>query len=108
MNKMIEKNKVATIDEIVPIKQNSVESTVICSNDYGAVTVYSLDQGQGLMDNISPYDTLLNVMEGHANVIINNVENHVKEGQFIIMPAHVSHAVFAEQKLRLQLTMIKS
>jgi quercetin dioxygenase-like cupin family protein len=71
------------------------------------VTLFAFDKGQKLSEHSAPFDAMIQVLEGKAEVMINRVPYEVNGGQAIIMPANIPHAVNAIEKFKMLLTMIK-
>jgi quercetin dioxygenase-like cupin family protein len=72
------------------------------------VTVFSFDKGQGLSEHTAPFDALVHVIEGQAEIIIGGTPHPVSAGEVILMPANVPHAVRAPERFKMLLTMIKA
>ncbi|MBN1594538.1 cupin domain-containing protein, partial [candidate division FCPU426 bacterium] len=68
---------------------------------------FAFDQGQGLSEHTAPYDALVQVVEGASAISIDKKTYHVKEGEMIIMPANLPHALKAVEKFKMILTMIR-
>jgi quercetin dioxygenase-like cupin family protein len=76
-------------------------------NQSGNVTLFSFDKGQGLSEHTAPFDALVQIIEGKAEIIIGGAPHLLETGQIIIMPANVSHAVYATERFKMMLTMIR-
>ena len=76
-------------------------------NQAGNVTLFSFDKGQGLSEHSAPFDALVQVLDGEAEVRIGGEPHLVKEGEIIIMPANIPHALHAVERFKMLLTMIK-
>ncbi|MGC8742548.1 MAG: cupin domain-containing protein [Verrucomicrobiia bacterium] len=86
----------------------AIVSREIIRKATGTVTVFAFDSGQGLSEHTSPYDALVNVIEGEGEIIIGGVSYKVKAGEMILMPANKPHAVKANQPFKMVLIMIRS
>jgi quercetin dioxygenase-like cupin family protein len=73
----------------------------------GNVTLFAFDQGQKLSEHSAPFDAMVQVLEGKAEILINGTPYELITGQAIIMPANIPHAVNATEKFKMLLTMIK-
>ena len=73
----------------------------------GNVTLFAFDEEQGLTEHTSPFNALIQVIEGEAEITIGGKPVSVAEGECILMPANIPHAVFANKKFKMILTMIK-
>ena len=95
------------LGSLVTYQTGSVVSRTIIDRKTGTVTVFAFDEGDGLSEHISPYDALLHVIEGEALVTVAGVENKMKEGEGVILPAGKPHAVRATKRFKMLLTMIR-
>lgn len=73
----------------------------------GNVSLFAFDKGQKLSEHTAPFDALLQVVEGEAEIVIGGTPNVVSAGMTIIMPANIPHAVNATERFKMVLTMIK-
>jgi quercetin dioxygenase-like cupin family protein len=80
---------------------------MIVFKEAGTITVFSFDAGEGLSEHTAPYDAVLMVTEGSAEVQIDKKPFTVRAGEMIILPASKPHAVFAHERFRMILTMIR-
>jgi quercetin dioxygenase-like cupin family protein len=74
----------------------------------GNVTVFAFDEGQGLSEHTAPFDALVQVVEGDAEITISGKPHRVQGGEMILMPAGQPHALKAIQRFKMILTMIRS
>ena len=91
----------------VEYSTEGVVSKRVIDNPAGSVTLFAFDKGQRLSTHSAPYDALVQVVEGGAEITINDVPHHLVAGECIIMPAQVPHAVNAVSQFKMILTMIK-
>ena len=91
----IEKSKTHILIEIIEYVPNSVVSKTIIRKTTGNVTVSAIDTGETLAEKISPYDTFIQIIEGKAEVVIDDIPNILYTGQGIIIPAHTVNVVNA-------------
>ncbi len=103
----IKHSSVFTFSTSVDYAKDSIVSKIIMKKDTGNITLFAFDQGQELSEHTTPYDALIQVVEGEGNVIINREVYTVKTGESIIMPADIPHAVKADKQFKMVLTMIK-
>lgn len=94
--------------ELVNYQDGSIVSRTLIDKDPGTITVFAFDKGQNLSEHTAPYDALVEVVEGRGVVTIEGKEFTVTEGQQIIMPANVPHAVAATEKFKMVLVMIRA
>ena len=104
----IEKSKSHILIEIIEYVPNSVVSKTIIRKTTGNVSVVAIDTGETMAEKISPFDTFIQVIEGIAEVVIDDVSSALKTGQAIIIPAHTSHIVRANVRFKMVATIIKS
>jgi quercetin dioxygenase-like cupin family protein len=91
----------------VEYSSDGIVSKKIIQKPAGNVTLFAFDMGQELSEHSAPFDALIQVLEGAAQIIINKVPYEVQQGSSIIMPANIPHAVKAPSKFKMLLTMIK-
>ena len=96
------------IVELIEYIPNSVLRKTIMKKTTGNVTVASFDTGEALTENTSPFDTFIQIIEGNAEIIINKRSNSLLCGQGIIIPAHASHVIKANERFKMTQTVIKS
>jgi quercetin dioxygenase-like cupin family protein len=107
-NVEVEKSKAHILIEIIEYVPNSVVSKTIIRKTTGNINVVAIDTGESLGERISPFDTFLQVIEGMAEVVIDNKSNILKTGEGIIIPAHTSNTVKANERFKMISTIIKS
>ncbi len=93
---------------LVDYQAGSVVSRTIVEAETGTVTLFAFDRGQGLSEHSAPFDALVYVIDGTAEVTIGGQVNRVCAGEMIIMPADVPHAVDAPENFKMLLVMIRS
>ena len=93
---------------LVDYKKDSVVSRTIMEKKTGTVTLFSFDKGQGLSEHTAPFDALVEVIDGEAEITVAGRPNAVKAGEFIIMPAGKSHALRAVKRFKMSLIMIRA
>ena len=94
--------------ELVTYQDGSVVSRQITKAEAGNVTLFAFDTAQELSEHTAPFDALVQVLEGEADIFISGLSFHLKTGQSIILPASKPHAVKAPQKFKMLLTMIRT
>lgn len=95
------------LNDLVDYSADSVVSKTIVDKHTGTITLFSFDKGQSLSEHTSPYDAVVQVLDGKASLTIGGEIQHVSAGEIIVMPANVAHAVDAEEKFKMLLTMIR-
>jgi len=101
------KAEILNLAELVSYQTGSVVSRQITKTDAGNVTLFAFDTGQELSEHTAPFDALVHVVEGEAEIIISGKSYHLKSGEAIIMPADEPHAVKATRQFKMLLTMIR-
>jgi len=74
----------------------------------GTVTLFAFDESQGLSEHVAPFDALLYVLDGEAQVTVSCKSITVKEGEITVLPANEPHALAAKTKFKMLLVMIKA
>ena len=108
INNEFTKGKMFNFNNEIEYAQGSVVSKIILKKESGNVTIFSFDKGQNLSEHTAPFDAMIQVIEGEAEITINKEPFMLKAGENIIMPANIPHAVDALTKFKMVLTMIKS
>jgi quercetin dioxygenase-like cupin family protein len=94
--------------DLIDYQAGSVVSRTIIDKKAGTITLFAFDQKQGLSEHTAPYDALVYVLDGEADVVISGKPVRLKKGEFTIMPANEPHALSAVTRFKMLLTMIKS
>ncbi len=102
------KSQTLHIAELVNYQEGSVVSRQITKAEAGNVTLFAFDKDQGLSEHTAPFDALVHVLEGEAEVTISGQSYRLNAGDAIIMPANEPHALKAIQKFKMLLTMIRA
>ena len=92
-----------TLTEYQP---GAIVSRMVINKKAGTVTTFAFEAGGGLSEHTAPYDALLIVLEGEADIPVGGTPHHLTEGQMIIMPANVPHAVHPTTRFKMLLVMI--
>lgn len=93
---------------LIDYSADSIVSKTILDKPAGTVTLFAFDKGQKLSEHTTHYDAIVQVAEGEATITIAGEEKQVSAGEIIIMPANVPHAVSADKKFKMLLTMIRA
>ncbi|NOY78294.1 MAG: cupin domain-containing protein [Calditrichaeota bacterium] len=99
---------VHTLVDLVSYQADSVVSKTLLKKDAGSVTLFAFDQNQALSEHTAPYDALVYIMDGEAEITISGKPFILRTGESIIMPANDPHGLKATQKFKMMLVMIKS
>ncbi len=100
--------QVLRLTDLVDYQQGSVVSRTIIDKKTGTLTLFAFDEGQGLSEHTAPFDTLVYLIDGEAQITISGKAYHLTEGEMVIMPANEPHALKAVKKFKMLLVMIKS
>jgi len=93
---------------LVEYADDSIVSKTILDKPVGTITLFAFDKGQKLSEHTAPYDAVVQVIDGSAQLTIGGEDVRVLAGEIIIMPANVPHAVAALEKFKMLLTMIRA
>ena len=93
--------------ESIEYSKGSVVSKTIIDKKSGTVTLFAFDEGQKLSEHTAPFDAMVQLLDGEAEIIINKKPFILTQNEIIIMPANIPHAVNAVKKFKMLLTMIK-
>lgn len=99
---------VQNLAQLIDYQQGSIVSRHILNKKTGTVTLFAFDAGESLSEHTAPYDALVNIIEGSAEVAIAQKPFRLSCGEMIVMPANQPHAVKALQKFKMLLIMIRS
>jgi quercetin dioxygenase-like cupin family protein len=100
------RGKILGVKDLAAYQDGAVASRTVVLKKAGTVTAFAFDAGEGLPEHTAPYDAMLQGVEGEAEITIGGNAQHLAEGQMVIMPARVPHAVKALSRFRMLLTMI--
>lgn len=96
------------LKDYIEYSPGSVVSKTLKQNPAGTITLFAFDAGQGLSEHSAPFDAVVQVIDGEGLFIIGGEDHNLKDGQLIIMPANVPHAVKAERRFKMLLTMLRT
>ncbi|MFA5199308.1 MAG: cupin domain-containing protein [Candidatus Omnitrophota bacterium] len=94
--------------DLLKYQADAVVSQEIVRKEIGTVTLFAFDKGQGLSEHTSPFDALVYIADGRAEIKIAGKPSIVKNGEMIIISANKPHALKAVQKFKMLLVMLKS
>jgi quercetin dioxygenase-like cupin family protein len=107
-NPEFEKSIILVLIDIIEYVTGSVVSRTIIRKTTGNITLVAIDTGEALTENISPFDIFIQIIEGTAEVVIEDNSITLRTGQGIIIPAHSSHMIKANERFKMISTIIKS
>jgi quercetin dioxygenase-like cupin family protein len=91
----------------VDYSDDSVVSKTLLKKTTGNITLFAFDAGQGLSEHTAPFDAVVYILDGQARITIGGQPRSVGEGEMLIMPANISHALHAEERFKMLLVMIR-
>jgi quercetin dioxygenase-like cupin family protein len=94
--------------ELVQYQAGAVVSRTLVKRPTGTVTAFAFDAGEGLSEHTAPFDALVLMVEGEAEIPIAGLTHRVKAGEILMLPAHQPHAVKALTQFKMILVMIKA
>jgi len=92
--------------DLIAYQEGSVVSRMIVYKKSGTITLFAFDAGEGLSEHTAPFDAIASIIDGEAEISIEKKQYLLKEGQMIIMPANKPHALHAQQRFKMMLSMI--
>jgi quercetin dioxygenase-like cupin family protein len=98
--------QVVRLVDLVDCQEGSVVSRTVVDKKAGTVTVFAFDAGEGLSEHTAPYDALVYVVDGEAEVVIAGQRVLLRVGEMVVMPANKPHALRAVKRFKMVLTMI--
>ena len=98
----------AKLTSLVNYQDGSIVSRTIIDKETGTVTLFAFDKGQGLSEHTAPYDAMVYLLDGEVEITISGKPLHLRQGEMIIMPADIPHALRAVKRFKMILTMIRS
>ncbi|MFQ6040736.1 MAG: cupin domain-containing protein [Candidatus Poribacteria bacterium] len=96
------------LKEMVDYQDGSIVSRTIIDKKTGTATLFAFDKGESLSEHTTPYDAMVHLIDGAGEFVIGGVSYELNEGEMIIMPADIPHAVKAKEKFKMLLLMIRS
>ncbi len=96
------------LDKLIDYAPDSIVSKTIVDKPVGTITLFAFDAGQKLSEHTAPYDAVVQVIDGRAMLTIGGQATTVSAGEIIIMPNNVPHAVTADERFKMLLTMIRA
>jgi quercetin dioxygenase-like cupin family protein len=102
------KAKVLKVEDLIEYQDGAVVSREIIRKETGTVTIFAFDTGEGLSEHTAPFDAMVQIIDGKAEISISSKKNILDKGDMIIMPANEPHALYAVERYKMVLTMIRS
>ena len=105
---MDRENVARSLVDLVAYQEAAVVSKTLLEKKTGTVTLFAFDKGQGLSEHTAPFDAMVFVLDGVAEIVIAGNPVLVRQGEMLVMPANQPHALKAVERFKMMLTMIKS
>ncbi len=100
--------RVLTLAGLIDYQAGSVVSRTLIDRKTGTLTLFVFDEGQGLSEHTAPFDALVYLFDGEADIVISGQAHRVRAGEMIIMPADKPHALKAVRRFKMLLAMVRS
>ncbi|MDH7599888.1 MAG: cupin domain-containing protein [Sedimentisphaerales bacterium] len=92
---------------LIDLASNAIVSKTIIDRPAGTITLFAFDRGQRLSEHTSPFDAVVQILEGKALITIGTASMEISAGQLIVMPAGVPHALAAVEPFKMMLIMVR-
>ena len=94
--------------DLIEYQEGSVVSRTLIDRKLGTVTLFAFDKGEGLSEHTAPFDAMVYLLDGEAQITISGKPIHLKDGEMVVMPANEPHALKAISRFKMLLIMIRS
>lgn len=101
------KGKAFNLNAFIDYADDSVVSKTLIKKEIGNVTLFAFDAGQGLSEHTAPFDAVVYILDGEAEISVGGQPQDVVAGEMLIMPANISHALHAKTPFKMLLVMIR-
>ena len=105
--RIVDLTQVLKLKDVAAYQERSVVSREVIKKPSGTMTIFAFDKDEGLSEHTAPFDAVVYLLEGEAEIRIDGKPHSVKEGEMIIMPANKPHALKAVTRYKMLLVMIK-
>lgn len=105
--KKLPHSKVIKLDEVIPVAPNQAASMTLVQRPDLGMTLFSLDQGEGIKMHTTKGDALVQILSGSAEITIGEQQYTVSQGEAIVMPSDIPHALHAREVFQMLLTVVK-
>lgn len=96
------------LDAHIAYFDESVVSKTLLKKEAGNITLFAFEAGQGLSEHTAPFDAVVYIVDGEAQVTIGGATQSVGTGEMLVMPANIPHALHAARRFKMLLVMIRS
>ena len=105
MYKNIDTQTKLNLKDLVEYQEGQVVSKTLVQNDYVSMTIFSFDKGEEISTHAAGGDAMVTVLEGKGRFTVGDEVFYVEEGETLIMPKDIPHAVYGEERFKMQLTV---
>jgi quercetin dioxygenase-like cupin family protein len=102
------KGEAFNLESHIEYAAGSVVSKTLIKKEIGTITLFAFDQDQGLSEHTAPFDAVVHILDGTAEITIGGKPQIVNAGEMLIMPANIAHALQAKERFKMLLVMIRS
>jgi quercetin dioxygenase-like cupin family protein len=99
--------KVLNLKDLVQYQEGTIASRMIVNRKAGNITIFAFDVGEGLSEHTAPFDAVVTILDGECEVRVGGTPHAMKQGDSIIFPANIPHALSATSRFKMMLTMIR-
>jgi quercetin dioxygenase-like cupin family protein len=96
-----------SLSDLVAYQDGSVVSRTLAKKNGGTITLFAFDTGEALSEHTAPFDAIVQVLDGEAELTVGGRRITALEGQTVLMPANIPHAVFARARFKMLLVMVR-
>ena len=100
--------RVTRLVDLADYQAGAIVSRTVIDKSMGSVTFFAFDEGQGLSEHTAPYDALVYILDGEAEVTISGRVMLLGEGEMVIIPANEPHVLRANKRFKMLLTLVRS
>ncbi len=104
---MDKENEAKILEQLVAYQDETVVSRMLIKKEKGTVTLFAFDKDQGLSEHTAPFDAMVYITDGKAEVTISGERTNIEKGEMIIMPANEPHSLKALENFKMMLIMIR-
>lgn len=108
MNQNLKFGEVHQLKESIDYSSGATVSKIVTKNKCGSITLFAFDKGQNLSEHTAPFDASAIILDGKCKISIGGRQNALSEGQMIIMPANIPHALEATEAFKMILIMMRA
>jgi quercetin dioxygenase-like cupin family protein len=95
------------LEQFIDYADNSVVSKTLLKKEIGNITLFAFDKDQGLSEHTAPFDAVVYILDGQAEITIGGQPQTVSAGELLVMPANIAHALQAKVPFKMLLVMIR-